>query len=525
MPDNHLLFMIKKVCLLFLLSCTVTSACQKDAIRPIPEQTEDTIPVAGKELLSLVFEAKNNPRQLIRDVECHIYEDHVTGAVPYLNSNRSLIATFKTSGMKVTVNGIIQESGVTVNDYSRPLTFTVTATDSTVKAYNVQLSSFTGLPVLYLETQSPVVSKDDYVKGQIIIDANGKYEQPVTNAIIEMRGRGNSTWEMPKKPYRIKFDKKTALLGMPPAKKWALLANFADKTLMRNYVAFEIGRRFNAAYTPQSRFVEVVLNGEFMGNYLLTDQVEVGETRVNITELKPGSPESDISGGYLLEVDERLDEAVWFRSALLVPFTVKSPEDITTAQLNYIKNYIQETENALYSLHFADTATRYNKYINTETFINWYLVNELLKNNDAVFYSSVFLYKDRNAKLSMGPVWDFDLALGNTTYNGNNLPTGWWVKNATWIRRLFDDPAFVQQVKNRWRVLKAEQVSTMYAFINETAATLKHSQQENFSKWDVLYHYTWPNAVSLGSYDSEVQYMKDWLAKRTKWLDEAITAL
>jgi len=517
--------MTKNAYLLLLLLFTAFSACRKDAITPLPEETEDTIPVAGKELLSLVFEAKNNSSQLIRDVKCHIYDDIITGAVPYINSNKSLIATFKTSGVKVTVNGVVQESGVTVNDYSVPVVFTVTAADSTVKTYKVQLNAFTGLPILYLETEAPVVSKDDYVKGQIIIDANGQYEQAVTSAAIEMRGRGNSTWDMPKKPYRIKFDKKTSMLGLPAAKKWVLLANFADKTLLRNYIAFEIGRRFAAAYTPGTRFVEVVLNGEFLGNYLLTDQVEVGETRVNIPELKPSSPEADISGGYLLEVDERLDETVWFRSALQVPFTVKSPEDITAAQLNYIKNYIQETENTLYSLHFADTVTGYNKYINTESFINWYLVNELMKNNDAVFYSSVFIYKDRNAKLSMGPVWDFDLALGNITHNGNNVPTGFWVKNAAWINRLFDDPAFVQKVKARWNTLKTEQVGSIYAFINETAGTLKHSQKENFNKWDVLYQYTWQNSVSMGSYDSEVQYMKDWLSKRVAWMDKAINAL
>lgn len=115
----------------------------------------------------------------------------------------------------------------------------------------------------------------------------------------------------------------------------------------------------------------------------------------------------------------------------------------------------------------------YSKYINTETFINWYLVNELLKNNDAVFFSSVFIYKDRNAKLSMGPVWDFDLAAGNMTYNGNNLPEGWWVKQSVWINRLFDDPVFVQKVKARCNALKGSQTSTLFSFINTTAETLK----------------------------------------------------
>lgn len=517
--------MTRTNCLLLLLLCAVLAACKKEEAPLIDQHIADVIPSTAKEILSFTFEAKNNPEQLIKDVVCHVYDDHITGCIPYLSTYKSLIATFKTSGTSITVNGVPQVNDSTINDFSKPVTFRVKAADNTTKDYTVQLHTFTGLPIFYIETEAPIISKDDYVKGQLTIDANSQYSQTVTNLPLEMRGRGSSTWMMPKKPYRIKFSSKTELLGMPAAKKWVLLANFTDKTLLRNYLALEIGRRFEAAFTPRARFVEVILNGEYLGNYLLTDQVEIGPTRVNIPELKPTSPATDISGGYLLEVDERLDETVWFRSLLQVPFTVKSPENITTAQLEYIRNYIQQIENVLYSPKFNDPVEGYHKYINTTTFINWFLVNELLKNNDAIFFSSVFMYKDRNAKLCMGPIWDFDLALGNISYNGNNLPQGWWVKNAIWINRLFDDPVFVQQVKDRWNTLKATQVNTLYAFINETAEQLKYSQQENFNKWDILYNYTWPNAVPAGSYASEVQSMKEWLSKRVKWMDVAINAL
>jgi len=517
--------MIQNTCAVLLLLWAGISACKKENV-PVPGQEV----IAGtlsseKDIFEFRFEMKNNAEQLLRDVECHIYEDRIVGCVPYLSTAKSLVATFGTSGATVAVNGNVQQSGVTLNDYTQALTYTVTAADGTTKTYKVELYTFTGLPVLYLETEAPVVSKEEYVKGKMIVDANSKYEQPVTSMQIEMRGRGSSTWLMPKRPYRIKLANKTAMLGMPAAKKWVLLANFADKTLMRNYLALEIARRFEAAFTPRARFVEVILNGEYLGNYLLTDQVEIGPTRINIPELKESSPDSDISGGYLLEVDERLDETVWFRSLLQVAFTVKSPENITTKQLDYIKNYVQQVENTLYSPGFANPTEGYSKYINTETFINWYLVNELLKNNDAVFFSSVFMYKDRNAKLSLGPAWDFDLALGNITYNGNNAPEGWWVRQSVWINRLFDDPVFVQQVKDRWNVLKAQQLSTIFSFINTTAEELGNSQKENFNKWDLLYNYTWPNAVSLGSYDSEVQYMKEWLQKRIRWMDTEINKL
>jgi spore coat protein CotH len=515
--------MRKTVCIVLIALLTVLAACKKESTEKIRES-----PIAAlssqKEIVQLKFESKNNAQQLLKDIECHIYDDRIVGCIPYLSTNKSLIATFTINGAKVTVNGVQQMTGATINTYDRPLIFKVTAADGTTKDYTVTLYAFTGLPIFYLETEAPVVSKDDYVKGKITIDANSRYEQTaVTSAQMEMRGRGNSTWEMAKKPYRIKLAAKTALLGMPAAKKWVLLANFADKTLMRNYLALETARRFDAAFTPRARYVEVILNGEYLGNYLLTDQIEIGETRINIPELKENA--TDITGGYLLEVDERLDEPFWFRSLLQVAFTIKSPENITTPQFNYIKSYVQQIESALYSPNFTDTATGYPKYINTETFINWYLVNELMKNNDAVFFSSVFMYKAPNAKLSIGPVWDFDLAVGNANYNGNNDPRGWWVKQSVWINRLFDDPAFVKKVKDRWNLLKGTQVNSLYTFINETGVYLKYSQKENFNKWDVLYNYTWPNPVALGSYESEVQHMKDWLSQRITWMDTEINKL
>lgn len=511
---------MKNLSTVLLLLVTGLMACNKDN-NLVP--TETTVP-GTKDILEFKFEVKNNPKQLLRDVTCHIYDSIIVGLVPYISTDKSLIATFTINGVDITVNGSKQETGTTVNDYSTPVTFTVKGADSSTKVYTVKVYSFTELPILYLDTESPVTSKEAYVKGKIVIDANSRYEQTVTEVEMKIKGRGNSTWDFPKKPYKLKLDKKIEMLGMPAAKTWVLLANFSDKTLMRNTVALELGARFSTAFTPRSRYVEVVMNGEYLGNYLLTDQVEIGSTRINIPELSEDSPESDISGGYLLEIDARLDETHWWYSNRSVPFTVKSPENITTAQLDYIRNYVQTAEDVLYGNNFADPDAGYNHYIDTDAFINWYLLNELTRNNDAVFFSSVYMYKDRNGKLTMGPFWDFDLAFGNINYNGNQAPEGWWIKNTLWVNRMFEDPAFVRKVKARWNVVKEKEIGTIYDYINETATYLKHSQKENFNKWDLLYNYTWPNSVMLGSYESEVQYMKEWLIKRTAWMDSELNA-
>ncbi|WP_276091126.1 CotH kinase family protein [Pedobacter sp. JY14-1] len=510
---------MKRINGLLLLLFIGLSSCNKDSYLPEPELKPEIS--SAKSIQSFTFEAKNNSAQLLKDVVCHINDSLIVGLVPYISNDRTLIATFKTDGHDISVDGIKQETGVTRNNYSNPVTFTVKAENGSVKKYTVKLYTFTGLPIIYLETEAPVLSKEESVKGKMQIDANNSgYQQTVTEFQMEMRGRGNTTWGMPKKPYRIKLDKKAEILGMAAAKKWVLLANFSDKTMLRNNIAFELGKRFEAAFTPKSRFVEVVLNGEYLGNYLLTDQVEVGETRVNIPELDEDSPDSDISGGYLLEVDARLDEPYWFITKNNLAFTIKSPEEITSSQFKYISDYVQLAEDAIYGGNFAGPSKGYEEYINVESFINWYLVNELTKNNDAAFFSSVFMHKDRHGKLSLGPIWDFDIALGNVNYNGNNDPQGWWIATSGWMFRLFEDPAFRKRVKARWTVLKTTQVNTIFDFINQQAAYLKLSQRQNFNKWDVLYNYTWPNAVVLGSYDNEVQYMKEWLAKRIAWMDD-----
>jgi hypothetical protein len=285
-----------------------------------------------------------------------------------------------------------------------------------------------------------------------------------------------------------------------------------------------MSKRFELPYTPRSQFVELFINEQYQGNYLLAEQIKIAEQRVNIKSLgKEDISEHTISGGYLLEIDVRIDaEYYFYTSHKKVAFTIKSPENIVPEQLDYIENYINKVEEVLYSDSFSEQDFGYHKYLNIETLVNWYLVNEILKNNDAFFVNSVYFYKDRNEKLSMGPVWDFDIAVGNIYYNGNDNPEGWWVKNSSWFNRLFEDPDFTKRIKSRWNELKNEEVFTLNDFIDNMAKELQYSQQSNFVKWDILNKNVWPNTVVTGSYDGEIQYMKQWLEKRIKWMDAQI---
>jgi len=486
--------------------------------------TESTSGASDPSISYFAFEAVNNIGKLDETIVCDIYGDSaIVGIIPFAATDLHLAPTFTTRATTGTaVNGVLQESQWTVNNYSTPLVYTLSADGQTRKKYTVTLV-YTGLPVVYVNTvdQTPVISKDDYVSGQVkIYPTDGSN---VFSASMQIKGRGNSTWGLPKKPYRIKLDTKASVLGFPADKDWVLLANYSDKTLIRNYLAFELGNDFGFEYTNRTQPVEVVLNGVYVGSYLLAEQVKVSKDRVNIKELDEDDDSDDkITGGYLLEVDARLDEEFWFRTSSGTPFTLKSPEDTTPEQLEYIKNYIQGVEDVLFSDLASDPDEGYAKYINPETFIQWYWVNEIFKNNDAIFFSSVFMYKDRDEKLSMGPLWDFDIAAGNVDYNDNDNPSGWWIRKSAWMTSLFKDPAFRQAAEAFWNSKREDMLTHLFSRIDERATYLHRSEEQNFKKWPILDTYVWPNAVVTGSYANEVSYLKKWLAARIHWIDAQI---
>src|SRR5690606_8462016 len=192
-----------------------------------------------------------------------------------------LIPEFEFKGIRVTVGDAEQQSGYSEQDFSQLVEYTVEAEGGITRNYTVKFSD-TGLPTIHLFTDGqPIESKEEYVDAEIQI-TNGLEGEMLFEGITEIRGRGNSTWGMPEKPYRIKLDEKACLLGMPADKRWALMANYGDQSLLRNDVAFEVSRRLELEYTPRQQYVELFLNGEYMGNYTLTEHVKEGEHRVPI---------------------------------------------------------------------------------------------------------------------------------------------------------------------------------------------------------------------------------------------------
>ena len=387
------------------------------------------------------------------------------------------------------------------------------------------------IPVLSITTDSglAITSKDDYVPARYILrDKDGVV---VLEGVTEIKGRGNSTWTLPKKPYHMKLATAQVVLGMPANRHWVLLANHADKTLLRNDLAFQLGEWLGMPYTPRSEFVDVQLNGQYEGVYQLTEHIRVAPDRVNITEIKVTDTAPDrVTGGYLLEVDDNRGEPFCFdmqRSPMVI--CSKNPEALNEpawqVQRDYIVGYLRQTEEAIFSPTFADPSTGYAKYLDVDSLVNYYLVHELLKNPDGALVSSTYMFKDRGGKLTFGPIWDLDLAAGNAALFGAEIPEGWHIRTAPWYDQLFDDPAFDAKVKAKWAGLKSSgRLDEIMTYIDRRAAFLDKAQAKNFQRWPILNEKVLWNPVAWGSYTAEVDAMKRWLKTRIEWMDTQLSA-
>ena len=371
---------------------------------------------------------------------------------------------------------------------------------------------------------APILTKTDYVPvSNLQIRSWDPAVAPVvyTNG-AKIRGRGNYTWTLEKKPYKLKFNAATTVLGMPADTEWALLANHTDKSMLRNALAMCTSRQLELGWVPRSRFVQLTLNSSFDGLYQMFEHIKTAPHRVDLGT--PATSATDFDAGYLLEINFRLDETYNFVSGLNVPYSIK--EGNTSDAGSHIQAEVQALEAALAAPDLA-TNRAYLAKLDVESLVDFYLVQELGKNWDA-FNSSSYVQRARGAsRLSFGPVWDFDLIAGN----GIAEPEGFWIdstypydaaKNGIYVRKLLGDPAFRKHVVARWRYLSSK-MPALQTYLSNAAAQLHtgpgNAIDANFQRWPVLSTLIYPNIVALGSYDLEFGYMRQWLTTRAAWLD------
>lgn len=489
-------------------------------------------------IYSFIFEAINN-QELSQDIEATINDNMIEAILPEGVSAKALVASFNYRGESVTVNNAPQQSGTTINNFEEPLTFVLKTNNGSTKEYVVNIK-FMCLPKIYIHTENnaEILDKENYVNSTVRIEDPSKIYTDGTpfESTAGIRGRGNSTWDMPKKPYKIKLDKAANLLGInSDDKDWALLANYSDKSLLRNIVAFKISEIVGMRWTPKSVSAEVYLNDKYLGVYTLTDHKEVSEKRLNLNLAEENGA---VEGDYFMELDFHYDEGERFKTDLKqLPIMLKDPEEVSAEQFNFVKDFFNKAEAVLYSDKFTDPEEGYHKYIDINSFVDYFIVQELSKNCDGNMRGSCYLSIIDNKIIEQSFVWDFDIAFGNAkhivTEQGalSDGPTGWYIKTCSpWFDQLFKDPKFVQAVKDKWNAVKP-QLNMLPFFVTQHYNQLKAAAARNFGKiedggagWNV-HEIMWPNYVDRGEYKNEVDFLISFIQQRMAWLDKNINNL
>ena len=390
------------------------------------------------------------------------------------------------------------------------------------------LVPYSDLPSLYINTYDGdgIDSKESWEYAKMWRLEKGTVE--VFDSLM-IRGRGNSTWTLDKKPYRVKFSDKQRFLGKEGAnaKNWTLLANYADKTLLRNATAGCIGRLLGQPFVPAAVFADLSLNQTYLGNYQISDQVEIRKKRVNIVEQEEELTDtSDISGGYLMELDGFADsEPVYFHTTRGVPVTIKSPDSdvIVPRQTDYITAYMNRFESRLFASDYQDPQQGYRPMVDSLTLGSWFLATEYTGNPDG--YWSVYLYKDRgDDRLFWGPLWDHDISFNNCIRLGDvtdhlMLDVGFSAGKAReWIQRMYADPWFRNLTGRIWhRAVHEGLVNRTVAYVDSMASVIARSQELDARLWP-LDRRVYDEITLYSTYAEGVQYLKTFLRRHADFL-------
>lgn len=470
-------------------------------------------------ITSFGFKASDNARLLQEDLMCEINNNVICGRIPHIVEGMNLTPEIKFEGEgKLVLQSAPDKDIKTVTDFSCPVVYDVIdeETDEILDTYEVYISSYTGLPVLWVETEGRknITSKDEYINASCKLEENlgTNASGKVLEAPGKIKGRGNSSWSYTdKKSYTLKFDKKVSIFDEPKDKSYVLIANSFDKTMLRNYIAYYMGKLSNLDYSPTFHFIELFLNGEYRGTYMLGDKLKISKDRVNVGD-----------DGYLLEIDSRApyENGIFFYTPKFPsPVSIKDPDiEPGSDAFIYIEDFVNKAEEVLFSKHFTDPTEGWQKYMDIESFVDWYIINEIARNNDPLhFNTSAYMNLRRGGKLIMGPLWDFDVTFGNNT-NPDVYPVeGLSVYGSTWFNRLMQDPVFVTKVKDRFEYFYNKRAMILNE-LNTMSSYLRYSVEENDNKWKFLYTSGFANYNTWGRYKNEVEYLKKWICDRMDWL-------
>lgn len=344
-------------------------------------------PEERPQILSMSFYAKDNAEKLVHDINCVVENDStITCWIPHLLTNKQLVPHITYKGDNVVVNSQVIKSDATIVDFTKPLALSVSL-GALITNYTVYVYSFTGLPTCWIDTEErkEISSKEEYVNAhfRLVEDIITRSAGDVVEGDLQIKGRGNSTWSLyPQKPYRLKFTEKVSLLGEQPDKSWVLLANYYDKSMLANHLAFYLGRMSNLDWTPSDHFVELFLNGRYQGTYQLTEKIKIAKHRVNVG-----------NDGLLMEIDgyatKEADARFFYTQRLSYPVNIKDPDvEYGDEIFEYARNYVRGAEDVLYGESFKDPDIGWRKYMDETSFVDYYLISEIVKNCDAMWWNA-----------------------------------------------------------------------------------------------------------------------------------------
>lgn len=423
----------------------------------------------------------------------------------------------------------------------------------------VPLAPFSSnLPIVKINTHGQSIPDDPKIAADFQLIYNGPSARNYLSDTlytysgnIGIERRGSSSGSAPKKSYgfetwdSINQEIDTGFLGLPPQSDWILNANYYDKTLMRNVLSYQLFNNMDH-YAPRTRFCEVFLNGQYLGVYALMEKIKRDPNRVDIAKLNVWDTTGDqLTGGYIVKIDKFTGSGgdgfysnyppsnTTGNDHIFVQYEYPNETEIQPAQKNYIQQYMDSFETALFSSNYQSPAIGFRRYAGERTFMDYMFLNELSKNVDG-YRLSTYFYKDKQSKggkLKAGPAWDYDIAWMNANYCEAQVDTGWAFNHdyvcagdatpAYW-ERMMTDTLFREHARCRWFSLRLTTLNkdSLYAYIDSTVAYLNEAQQRNFVQWPILGVATWPEPTPLPqTYMEEIQRLKGWINDRLTWLD------
>jgi CotH kinase protein len=413
------------------------------------------------------------------------------------------------------------------------------------------------LPIIIINTKGQTIQDEPKVDVDFKVIYNG--EGKVNNledktfhydGIAGIEFRGSSSQSFPKKPYGLELSKANGdnnpieLCGLPSESDWILFPSYNEKSLMHNVLTMSIARQLGM-YASRTKYVEVVLNNDYQGVYVLMEKIKVDKNRVNISTLKPEDLTGDeLTGGYIIKIDKSTGSNLGsFRSnypnnnGVANNYFYHLPKTIRDAQKTYIKDYVRKFEDAIYGKDYKDEIKGYRQYVDLNSFAKMFIINEVSRNIDGYRISSYF-YKDKDSKggkLTAGPPWDYDICYGNADYCLGDSPNYWayrfneicptdgWQVPVFW-QKMVSDPKFIAEIRNIYfEQRKAGGVldyNRLVAEIEQNRALIDEAANRNYQKWRTLGVYVWPGPKPVPTtWEGEINELKTWISQRLTWLD------